>query len=112
MIARDIRALGVYSEIHNYDISAEEIAALPNVKGFILNGGPNGIIDGDVIDASDAVYQAGLPIFSLARYEDDPEDIAELIENDKERQNLLRSFVFDACRAAANWIFPFKGVYF
>jgi len=103
LIARDIRELGVYSEIHNYDITADELAALPNVKGFILNGGPNGVVDGNVIDASDAVYQAGLPMFSLARYEDDPEDIAELIENNEERQNLLRSFVFDACHAEANW---------
>ena len=38
-LAREIRALGVYSEIHPHDITAEELAALPNVKGIILNGG-------------------------------------------------------------------------
>lgn len=30
-LAREIRALGVYSEIHPHDISASELAALPNV---------------------------------------------------------------------------------
>ena len=39
MIAREIRAMGVYTEIHPHDISAAELAALPGVKGIILNGG-------------------------------------------------------------------------
>ena len=51
-LAREIRALGVYSEIHPHDITAEELAALPNVKGIILNGGPNRVVDGVEIDAS------------------------------------------------------------
>ena len=37
-LAREIRALGVYSAIHPHDITADELAALPNVKGIILNG--------------------------------------------------------------------------
>ena len=32
-LAREIRALGVYSEIHPHDITLEEVKALPNVKG-------------------------------------------------------------------------------
>ena len=32
LIARDIRALGVYTEIHPHDITKEELNALPNVK--------------------------------------------------------------------------------
>ena len=49
-LAREIRALGVYSEIHPHDISREELEALPNVKGVILNGGPNRVVDGVEID--------------------------------------------------------------
>ena len=30
-LARDIRSLGVYSEIHNFDITKEELEKLPNV---------------------------------------------------------------------------------
>ena len=35
-IAREIRALGVYTEIHPHDITAEELAKLPGVKGDYL----------------------------------------------------------------------------
>ena len=38
VIARAIRALGVYSEIYPHDITLEELKALPNVKGIIING--------------------------------------------------------------------------
>lgn len=40
-VARAIRALGVYSEIHPHDISQKELNALENVKGIIVNGGKN-----------------------------------------------------------------------
>ena len=38
-LAREIRELGVYSEINNFDITEAELSQLPNVKGIILNGG-------------------------------------------------------------------------
>ena len=50
-LAREIRALGVYSEIYPHDITLAELNALPNVKGIILNGGPNHVVDGVEIDA-------------------------------------------------------------
>ena len=34
VLARAIRALGVYSEIYPHDITAAELKALPNVKGM------------------------------------------------------------------------------
>ena len=46
VLARAIRALGVYSEIYPHDITVDELKALPNVKGIIINGGPNNVIDG------------------------------------------------------------------
>ena len=61
-LAREIRALGVYSEIHPHDITAEELAALPNVKGIILNGGPNRVVDGVEIDAAKEIYNAPVPV--------------------------------------------------
>ena len=51
-LAREIREVGVYSEIYPHDITAEELKKLPNVKGVIINGGPNHIVDGARIDAS------------------------------------------------------------
>lgn len=46
MVARAVRELGVYSEIKPHDITAAELKELPNVKGIIINGGENNIIDG------------------------------------------------------------------
>ena len=46
VIAREIRNFGVYSEIHPHDITAEELQGFENVKGIILNGGENRMVDG------------------------------------------------------------------
>ena len=64
-LAREIRAMGVYTEIHPHDITADELAALPGVKGIILNGGPNRVVDGVEIDVSAAVYGSGLPVWAV-----------------------------------------------
>ena len=60
-LAREIRALGVYSEIHPHDITLQQLQALPNVKGVILNGGVNRVVDGVSIDVSQEIYDCGLP---------------------------------------------------
>ena len=97
-IAREIRALGVYTEINAHDISAAELAALPNVKGIILNGGPNRVVDGVEIDASEAVYESGLPILSV-----DHKGNPAWPADDEARKEVLSQFVFDECKAEANW---------
>ena len=97
-IAREIRALGVYTEINAHDITATELAALPNVKGIILNGGPNRVVDGVEIDASEAVYDSGLPILSV-----DHKGSEAWPVDDEERKEVLNQFVFDECKAEANW---------
>lgn len=97
-LAREIRAMGVYTEIHPHDISAEELAALPNVKGIILNGGVNRVVDGVEIDASQAVYESGLPIWSL-----DHKGNAALADSGEARENAIKNFVFDICKAEPNW---------
>ena len=97
-IAREIRALGVYTEIHPHDITAEELAKLPGVKGIILNGGVNRVVDGVEIDASEAVYNAGLPILKA-----DHKGGAAFPADDAARQTVLKPFVFETCKAEANW---------
>ena len=97
-LAREIRAMGVYTEIHAHDITAEELAALPNVKGIILNGGPNRVVDGVEIDAGQAVYGSGLPVWAV-----DHKGSAPLASEGEARENAIRSFVFDTCKAEANW---------
>ncbi len=97
-LAREIRAMGVYTEIHPHDISVGELAALPNVKGIILNGGPNRVVDGVEIDASEAVYTSGLPIWAV-----DHKGSAPLAAEGAEREKAIRDFVFGTCQAEANW---------
>ena len=41
VLARAIRALGVYSEIYPHDITVEELKKLPNVKGCLLYTSPS-----------------------------------------------------------------------
>ena len=97
-LAREIRALGVYSEIHPHDITAAELDALPNVKGIILNGGPNRVVDGVEIDVAKEVYNYNVPVL-LADHKGDkpwPADEAE-------RKTALSNFVFDLCGAQPNW---------
>ena len=104
LIARDIRALGVYTEIHPHDITAAQLAALPNVKGIILNGGENRVVDGVEIDASEAVYGAGVPLLA-ADHRAKKADVSldHWPDGEGPRREALRSFVFDTCKAQANW---------
>lgn len=96
-LARQIRALGVYTEIHPHDITAAELKKLPNVKGIILNGGENNVIDGKKIDAGDEVYSCGLPIMSYNHCGKCKNIDGEFLDSD------LKKFVFDECKCEANW---------
>jgi len=97
-LAREIRALGVYSEIHPHDITVEELKALPNVKGIILNGGPNRVVDGVEIDVSTDVYNYEVPVL-LADHKGD----APWPEEEEARKEALSNFIFGVCGAEANW---------
>ena len=104
VLAREIRALGVYSEIYSYDITAEELKKIPNMKGIIINGGPNHVVDGVRIDVLEDVYNAGCPVMSVAH------ELAKCEEKHDEwpaeeeaRLSILKKFVFDTCKAEANW---------
>lgn len=97
-VAREIRALGVYSEIHSHDITLAELKALPNVKGIILNGGPNRVVDGVEIDAAQEIYDCDIPALLVDHRGDDPWP-----ENQEEREAALKNFVFTICCAEANW---------
>ena len=96
-LARDIRSLGVYSEIHNFDITKEELSKLSNVKGFILNGGVNNIVDGIKIDASEAVYNSNLPMYVI-NHEGKMSSTKEDYTLDE-----LSDFIFNSCHAEKNW---------
>ena len=100
-VARAIRALGVYSEICNYDVTVEELRAMPNVKGIVANGGPNDVVDGVKIGLSEEVRNSGFPIYTFD-YEENGK-VNPMPEEDEAIQEALRSFVFDTCKAQPNW---------
>lgn len=100
-LARDIREMGVYSEIYPHDITAQELKALPNVKGIINNGGPNNVVDGVAIDVLPEIYGAGFPVMAAGHAAAACERSIGSWNEDGEQ--VLRSFVFDTCGAQANW---------
>lgn len=97
-LARAIRDLGVYSEIYPHDITPEELKALPNVKGVVLNGGENRVVDGKPVDVDPALYQCGIPMLAV----DHPTARCEALDT-LPGEDRLREFVFTTCGAQANW---------
>ena len=94
--------MGVYSEIKPHDITVDELNTLANVKGIIINGGPNNIIDGQEIDVVSELYTAGYPILAfehrLAQV-----DNRTYPANEDELKDILSDFVFNECHAEKNW---------
>lgn len=101
-IARAVRSLGVYSEINAHDITAQQVQALPNVKGIILSGGDNNVVDGVEIDVLPELYDLGLPILSIG-HKKSKVPCETFPENEEKLQTLLAPFVLEQCKAEKNW---------
>ncbi len=99
VLARQIRDLGVYSEIHPHDITVEELKALNNVKGIILNGGENRIVDGVAVEVRDEIYGCGYPVISV----DYPGSKCEVKYESLPSDEVVKDFLFNVCKAEANW---------
>ena len=99
VLARRIRDLGVYSEIHPHDITAEELQALDNVKGVILNGGENRVVDGKAVEIRPELYDLDIPMISV----DYPGSRCGTQLQQLPDEEALKAFVFDTCKAEANW---------
>ena len=99
VLAREIRALGVYSEIHPHDITAETLKAMENVKGILLNGGENRIVDGQAITIRPELYTLGIPMLSIDYPQSECKQQLTALPN----RETLEKFLFEDCKAAANW---------
>lgn len=64
LIARKIREIGVYCEIHPYSITKEKIIEL-NPKGLILSGGPSSVYAADAPIPSFDVFELNIPILGI-----------------------------------------------
>ncbi len=99
VLARQIRDMGVYSEIHPHDITPEELSKLDNVKGIILNGGENRVVDGTPVDVSPAIYECGYPVIAI----DHPTAKCAQCYDAAPAEDVIKDFVFNQCKAEANW---------
>ncbi|EAU54452.1 glutamine-hydrolyzing GMP synthase [Mariprofundus ferrooxydans] len=64
LIARRVREAGVFSELHPWDMSADEIRAC-NPSGIILSGGPNSVYDEETPKAASLVFELGVPVLGI-----------------------------------------------
>ena len=64
LIARRVREVGVYSEIHAWDMSEEDIRAFAP-DGIILSGGPESVNLDDPPRAPQVVFEMGVPVLGI-----------------------------------------------
>ena len=93
-LARAIRDMGVYSEIYPHDITLASLKSNPSIKGVILNGGPNNVVDGKKIDVADEIYSCDIPVVAI----DYPAAKCPSVKEDE-----VKEFVFGTCGCKANW---------
>ena len=64
LIARRVRELGVYCEIHPWDITDAEVRAF-KPRGVILSGGPESVTDAVPPKSPDSVFTLGVPVLGI-----------------------------------------------
>ena len=64
LIARRVREAGVYCEIRNPSIAADELRAFAP-RGVILSGGPESVVGDAKPKTSPAVFDAGVPVLGI-----------------------------------------------
>jgi len=64
LIARRVRELGVYCEIHPFHTSTDTLRAL-NPKGIILSGGPSSVYEDGAPHCSPEVLEMGVPVLGI-----------------------------------------------
>ncbi|MEN8802665.1 MAG: glutamine-hydrolyzing GMP synthase [Thiogranum sp.] len=64
LIARRVREIGVYCEIHPYDMD-DEVLRVFHPHGIILSGGPETVTGGDAPCAPQLVFELGVPVLGI-----------------------------------------------
>ena len=95
-LADEIRSLGVCCEIHPHNITLAQLEAIPNVKGVILNGGPDRIVNGVEKAVEREVCNAPIPVLMVDYMDDLPWP-----EDQDLRMQTLATFIFGLCGAEA-----------
>ena len=64
LIARRVREIGVYCEIHPWDVSDAQVRAF-GARGVILSGGPASVTERAAPRAPQAVFELGAPVLGI-----------------------------------------------
>jgi GMP synthase (glutamine-hydrolysing) len=64
LIARRVRELGVYCEIHPWDCGEEAVRGF-GARGVILSGGPESVVEAGAPAAPKAVFELGVPVLGI-----------------------------------------------
>src|SRR5438094_3959694 len=64
LIARRVRELGVYCEIHPFNTSPAALSAM-NHRGIILSGGPSSVCEAGAPHCSRGVLEMGVPVLAI-----------------------------------------------
>jgi GMP synthase (glutamine-hydrolysing) len=64
LIARRVREAEVFSELHPWDMTDDEICEF-NPSGIILSGGPNSVYEEETPQAPDIVFQLDVPVLGI-----------------------------------------------
>jgi GMP synthase (glutamine-hydrolysing) len=64
LIARRIRELNIYSEIHPYDLEIKTLKEF-SPKAIILSGGPNSVYEDDTPKAPKEIFELNIPILGI-----------------------------------------------
>jgi GMP synthase (glutamine-hydrolysing) len=64
LIARRVREIGVYSEVHAFDMSEADIRAF-NANAIVLAGGPESVTEATTPRAPQVVFELGVPVLGI-----------------------------------------------
>ncbi len=64
LIARRIREMDVYCEVHPYDVDMDFIKKF-NPRGIILSGGPESVGDKNSYRLNSRIYESGIPVLGI-----------------------------------------------
>src|SRR5690625_1439830 len=102
LLARGVREMGVYSEIHSKNITTESINNL-SPKGIILSG-----ISAEMDEQLEDLLQLNIPVLGIDRdmkvtIEKFAGQIEEISEQSNDALEILNQFIFTVCQCAGNW---------
>jgi len=90
LIARRVRDSGVFSEVFPYDVGADFIRDYAKdglLRGIILSGGPNSVIEGDTPRVPQIVFELGVPVLGICYgMQAMAEQLGGKVENGKVRE--------------------------